>query len=427
MMKNDLSVFNEYESEVRSYVRGFPTVFHQAKGYKLWDLDGKEYVDFFSGAGALNYGHNDDNMKEKLLAYIQEDGVTHSLDMATKAKGEFIDAFQNIILKPRNMDYKIMFPGPTGANSVESALKLARKVTGRTNVVSFTNGFHGMTIGALSVTGNKFKRGGAGMPLSNTSILPYDKFLKESDNSVEYIENFLDNGGSGLDKPAAFIVETVQGEGGLNAASSEWLQSIEKICRERDIKLILDDVQAGVGRTGTFFSFEPAGIKPDFICLSKSIGGNGSPLAITLVAPEYDKFAPGEHNGTFRGNNFAFVTGTEALNYWKDDRLEKNVQEKSERIASFLDDMIKKHPEMKGVRKGRGFMQGIMSPIEDLSDNIAGRCFEHGLIMETAGADDEVFKLFPPITIDDEGLERGLSILQKAIEEVTAESNLVAN
>ncbi|MFC5713257.1 diaminobutyrate--2-oxoglutarate transaminase [Thalassorhabdus alkalitolerans] len=426
-MQNDLKVFDQHESEVRSYVRGFPTVFHKAKGHKIWDLDGKEYIDFFAGAGALNYGHNDEKMKQKLIDYITEDGITHSLDKATKAKGEFLEKFHEVILKPRNLDYKVMFPGPTGTNTVESALKLARKVTGRTNVVSFTNGFHGMTIGALAVTGNAFKRKGAGMPLTNTVTMPFDNFLDNTSSDLEYIERFLDNNGSGVDTPAAFILETVQGEGGLNAARMEWLKGIEKICRDRGILLIVDDVQAGVGRTGTFFSFEPAGIKPDIVCLSKSIGGYGSPLALTLIAPKYDTFAPGEHNGTFRGNNHAFVTATEALNYWTDDALEKSVQEKSKKITSFLEDLLKKFPELKGSLRGRGFMQGISSEIEGLADEIAGKCFENGLIMETAGPDDEVFKLFPPITIDDEGLEKGLSIIEKSVTQVLEAKELVTS
>ncbi|MFD2703872.1 diaminobutyrate--2-oxoglutarate transaminase [Salibacterium lacus] len=425
MNENDLGIFEKYESEVRSYVRGFPTVFHEAKGCKIWDMDGNEYIDFFSGAGALNYGHNDENMKQKLLDYIQEDGITHSLDMASKTKGEFLQKFHDVILEPRNLNYKVMFPGPTGTNSVESALKLARKVTGRTNVVSFTHGFHGMTIGALSVTGNAFKRNGAGIPLSHSYTMPFDNYLNDMEQETDFIERILDDSGSGVEMPAAFILETVQGEGGLNAARMEWLQKIEKICRDRDILLIVDDVQAGVGRTGTFFSFEPAGITPDIVCLSKSIGGYGLPLALTLIHPDYDKFEPGEHNGTFRGNNMAFVTGMEALNYWKDDSLSKSIQEKSERIYTFLGNMIDKYPQLQGTHRGRGFMQGIACGVEDMADAVAAKCFEHGLIMETAGSDDEVFKLFPPITIDDENLDKGLAILEKAIEKAVEEKNPV--
>lgn len=425
MNANDLKIFDTHESEVRSYVRGFPTVFRKAKGHILTDMDNKEYIDFFSGAGALNYGHNDDNMKKKLIEYIEEDGVTHSLDMATKAKGEFLQKFYEVILKPRNMNYKVMFPGPTGTNTVESALKIARKATGRTNIVSFTKGFHGMTIGALAVTGNKEKRKGAGIPLTHTITMPFDNYMGDTEASLTYIEQVIDDSGSGTELPAAFILETVQGEGGLNVASEEWLQGIEKICRDRGILLIVDDIQAGVGRTGTFFSFEPAGIKPDIICLSKSIGGYGTPLALTLINPKYDVFSPGEHNGTFRGNNLAFITATEALNYWKDDTLSKSVQNKSKRIESFLENLVKKYPKIKGTRRGRGFMQGVASEVEGFSELVTNKCFERGLIMETAGTDDEVFKLFPPLTIDNEGLEKGLAIIEEAVEAAAKEKNLV--
>ncbi|GAK06001.1 diaminobutyrate-pyruvate aminotransferase [Geomicrobium sp. JCM 19037] len=421
MTTNTMNVFEELESEVRSYSRSFPTVFHKAKGYKLYNEDNKEYIDFFSGAGALNYGHNDDYMKEKLIQYIQEDGISHSLDMASKAKREFLQTFQSSILAPRDLSYKVMFPGPTGTNAVESALKLARKITGRTNVVSFTNGFHGMTLGSLAVTSNDFKRKGAGVPLSNATVMPYDRYVDEPvETQIKYIRRFLDTNGSGVDAPAALILETVQGEGGLNAASIEWLQEIEKVAKDIGALLIVDDIQAGVGRAGSFFSFEPAGIKPDIVCLSKSIGGYGLPLALTLFRPELDKWAPGEHNGTFRGNNLAFVTATAALDYWKDPAFEQGIKEKSAMITDFLSTMIEKYPALEGKLKGRGFIQGIRTDIPDLASKVAEKAFEEGLIMETAGPNDEVFKLFPPLTIDKEGLQKGLDKLDVAIEKALA-------
>ncbi|GAK13459.1 diaminobutyrate--2-oxoglutarate transaminase [Geomicrobium sp. JCM 19039] len=421
MTTNTMNVFEELESEVRSYSRSFPTVFHKAKGYKLYNEDNKEYIDFFSGAGALNYGHNDDYMKEKLIQYIQEDGISHSLDMASKAKREFLQTFQSSILEPRDLFYKVMFPGPTGTNAVESALKLARKITGRTNVVSFTNGFHGMTLGSLAVTSNDFKRKGAGVPLSNATVMPYDRYVDEPvETQIKYIRRFLDTNGSGVDAPAALILETVQGEGGLNAASIEWLQEIEKVAKDIGALLIVDDIQAGVGRAGSFFSFEPAGIKPDIVCLSKSIGGYGLPLALTLFRPELDKWAPGEHNGTFRGNNLAFVTATAALDYWKDPAFEQGIKEKSAMITDFLSAMIEKYPALEGKLKGRGFIQGIRTDIPDLASKVAEMAFEEGLIMETAGPNDEVFKLFPPLTIDKEGLQNGLDKLDVAIEKALA-------
>lgn len=427
MNVNNMNIFEKLESEVRSYCRSFPTIFTKAKGYKMWDEQGKEYIDFFSGAGALNYGHNDPKMKAKLVDYILNDGITHSLDMATAPKAEFLKKFNDVILKPRNLEYKIMFPGPTGTNTVESALKLARKVTGRTDIISFTNGFHGMTIGSLSVTGNAFKRKGAGIPLQNTVTMPYDNFVSEDLDTLEYLERFLEDGGSGVEIPAAMILETVQGEGGINAARFEWLQRVEQICKRWGILLIVDDVQAGVGRTGTFFSFEKAGIKPDIVCLSKSIGGMGLPLALTLIRPDLDIWAPGEHNGTFRGNNHAFITATAALSYWEDDQFEKGIQERSKRIFSFLERIVANYPELEGKAKGRGFMVGISSPVDGLSSKVAEEAFERGLIMETSGPKDEVFKLFPPLTIDDEGLNKGFEIIEDSVKAVLGARELVTS
>ncbi|ENH96459.1 diaminobutyrate--2-oxoglutarate aminotransferase [Gracilibacillus halophilus YIM-C55.5] len=413
-MSKDLDMISQHESVVASYIRSFPTVFTKTKKHKMWDENGKEYIDFFSGAGALNYGHNDDHMKQKLIDYITNDGITHSLDMASDAKADFLKKFDDVILKPRDLDYKVMFPGPTGTNTVESALKLARKVTGRTDIISFTGGFHGMTIGSLSVTGNSMKRQGAGIPLQNTVTMAYDNYVDQ--DTVEYLERFLEDNGSGVAIPAAMIVETVQGEGGINAARFEWLKKIEQVCKRWGILLIIDDVQAGIGRTGSFFSFEAAGIKPDIICLSKSLSGYGLPLAVTLIKPELDIWKPGEHNGTFRGNNHAFVTATAALDYWKDDSFEKEIHEKSEITYNFLQRLVSEYPELKGEVRGRGLMVGIASEADGLSEQIAEECFNRGLIMETAGPNDEVFKLFPALNIPKDDLQKGLNIIEESIK-----------
>ncbi|QQE79311.1 diaminobutyrate--2-oxoglutarate transaminase [Alicyclobacillus sp. SO9] len=412
---SSLEVFEELESDVRSYVRSFPTVFEKSKGHTLYDSEGKSYIDFFAGAGALNYGHNNERLKRSLLQYIQEDGIVHSLDMGTKAKAEFLTAFHDVILKPRNLDYKVMFPGPTGTNAVESALKLARKATGRTGIVSFTNAFHGMTLGSLSITGNIFKREGAGVPLSNTVSVPYDTYLDDGIDTSEWLDKMLEHGGSGVHLPAAVIVETVQGEGGVNVASAAWLQKVEAICRKHDILLIVDDVQMGCGRTGSFFSFEDAGIKPDFVCLSKSISGYGLPMALTLIRPELDVFEPGEHNGTFRGHNPAFVTAKEALSYWEDDKLEQQTKRRSNMIRAELEKMVDGTAAMKGKVRGRGMIYGVECGVPGLADKIAAEAFKRGLIIETSGADSEVLKLLPPLTIDDEALKQGLDILADSI------------
>lgn len=412
-----LGVFENLESEVRSYIRSFPTTFTKAKDSTMWDANGKEYIDFFAGAGALNYGHNNSKMKEKLVNYIMEDGITHSLDMGTTAKAEFLEAFNEVILKPRKLEYKVMFPGPTGTNTVESALKLARKATGRDLVISFTNAFHGMTIGSLSITGNSFKRHGAGIPLHNSVAMPFDRYLGDDVDTVDYLERFLDDNGSGVALPAAIILETVQGEGGLNVAKNEWLRRIEEVCRKWDILLIIDDVQAGCGRTGTFFSFEEAGINPDIVCLSKSIGGYGLPMALTLIKPQYDVFGPGEHNGTFRGNNLAFITAKEALVYWESKEFSKDVQEKGELVGEFLEKLASKYPEIQGEVRGRGLMRGIACGLDGIADKICKNAFEKGVIMETSGPNSEVFKIMPPLTIDREELLRGFEIVESSVRE----------
>jgi diaminobutyrate-2-oxoglutarate transaminase len=421
------SVFDELESEVRSYCRSFPTVFNRAKGYKLWDVHGREYIDFFAGAGALNYGHNNSRLQERLVDYIAADGVTHSLDMSTKAKENFLERFDEIILKPRGMRYKIMFPGPTGTNAVESALKLARKVTKRDTIICFTNAFHGMTMGSLSVTGNSSKRKGAGVALHNSVFMPYDQFLGQEVNTVEYLQHFLDDNSSGVDLPAAIILETVQGEGGINVASFKWLKGVEEVCRQNNIPLIVDDIQVGCGRTGTFFSFEPAGIKPDIVCLSKSISGYGLPMALTLIKPELDIWSPGEHNGTFRGNNLAFITAAEALSYWEDNQLSSQIKEKGETVSSFLHEMVEEHPEIAGEVRGRGLMQGIACGVPGLAELICSVAFEKGLIMETSGSNSEVCKVMPPLIIDNSGLKQGLNIFKDSIKDPQIKNHIKKN
>jgi len=418
-VKPSLHVFETLESEVRSYCRRFATVFSRAKDYKLWDTAGNEYIDFFAGAGSLNYGHNNEKIKRKLVDYLLNDGITHSLDMATQAKETFLREFHRIILAPRGLNYKIMFPGPTGTNAVESALKIARKVTGRKTIISFTNAFHGMTAGSLAVTGNKFKRQGAGMPLDHAVFMPYDNYFGEEVDTAEYMKKLIDDSGSGVELPAAVILETVQGEGGLNVASFAWLRKIEHICRERGILLIVDDVQMGCGRTGTFFSFEPAGICPDIVCLSKSIGGMGLPFALTLLKPELDVWEPGEHNGTFRGNNLAFVAATAALDYWRDDSFSREIAAKSEMIRSALREMAEKHAVLKGTVRGRGLIQGLHFPDAGVAEAVCGEAFRRRLIMETSGADNEVAKIMPPLTIDRDGLKQGLAILDESLAVVS--------
>lgn len=412
-----MSIFEILESQVRSYCRGWPTVFDRAAGSWMYAEDGKPYLDFFSGAGALNYGHNHPELKQALLEYLQRDGVTHGLDMTTVAKREFLECFQQVVLEPRGLDYKVQFPGPTGTNSVEAALKLARKVTGRQSIINFTNAFHGMTLGALSVTGNSMKRSGAGIPLVHATPMPYDNYLDGRMPDFMWFERLLEDSGSGLNEPAAVIVETMQAEGGLNTARYEWLQALEQLCRRHDMLLIVDDVQMGCGRTGPFFSFEPAGITPDIVTLSKSISGYGLPMALTLFRPELDVWEPGEHNGTFRGNNPAFITATRTLEiFWTDDTLQRTTLDKGDRINQAL---IGIAADRDGVTvRGRGMANGLAFGQPEQAAKVCTAAFDRGLLMETAGPSDEVAKLMPALTTSYDDVDRGLDILTEAVAQV---------
>ncbi|WP_430333200.1 diaminobutyrate--2-oxoglutarate transaminase [Rhodococcus sp. ACT016] len=415
----ETSIFESLESGVRSYCRNWPTVFETASGAWMRDESGREYLDFFAGAGALNYGHNNPVMKTALVDYLVGDGITHGLDMSTVAKRDFLKTFQRTILEPRGLDYKVQFPGPTGTNAVESALKLARKVTGRESIINFTNAFHGMTLGSLSVTGNSLKRAGAGVPLVHATPMPFDNYFGGATDDFHWFERVLEDSGSGLNRPAAVIVETVQGEGGVNVARPEWLRALSELCTRHDILLIVDDVQMGCGRTGPFFSFEVAGITPDIVTLSKSIGGYGLPMALTLFKPELDLWSPGEHNGTFRGNNPAFVTATAALDhYWSDDSLHRSTLAKGERISQIFANLA---DTFDGIStRGRGMVQGLVFDEPGNAVKVCGLAFDEGLLAETAGPSDEVVKLLPPLTITDAELDHGLSILAEATAKVLA-------
>lgn len=415
----NLKIFDRLESEVRGYIRAFPTLFAKARGASLIAEDGSSYIDFFSGAGTLNYGHNNPALKQRLLDYIEADGLVHSLDMATVAKKELLETFERVILTPRGLDYKIQFPGPTGTNAVEAALKLARQVKGRANIVSFTNGFHGVSGGSLAATGNSKFRDAAGIALGNTTFMPYDGYLGEDGDTIGYLERMLADSSSGVDMPAAVIVETVQGEGGVNVARFEWLRALEQLCRRHDMLLIVDDIQVGCGRTGTFFSFEGAGISPDIVTLSKSISGFGLPMALVLMKPEIDVWKPGAHNGTFRGNNLAFVTARAALlHYWSTGEFEQSIRRKAGIVHGWLDHITRGYDAGAFSVRGRGMIQGLATEHPGLAARIAARAFENGLVVETSGASDQVIKLLPPLTIEEATLHKGLEILDLSTAEV---------
>ncbi|MEM7092951.1 MAG: diaminobutyrate--2-oxoglutarate transaminase [Actinomycetota bacterium] len=405
----------ELESKVRSYSRSIPASFVSAQGSTVIADDGRRYLDFLSGCSALNYGHNDPDMAEALIAHVRAGGVVHGLDLRTPVRDRFLQTLRETILVPRGFDHVVQFTGPTGTNAVEAALKLARKVTGRTNVIAFTNGFHGVTAGSLAATGNQHHRMAPNVPLPGVSRALFDGYLGADVDTAELLEQLLSDPSSGFDPPAAILLETVQCEGGLNVASAPWLQRVQEIATAHGALLIVDDIQAGCGRTGSFFSFEPAGITPDIICLSKSLSGFGLPLSIVLLRPELDEWAPGEHNGTFRGNNLGFVTATTSFEkFWSDSALSEAVGSKSMTIAGTLETLAATMPG--AFVKGRGMLLGVETGDPGRAGAIAKACFDGGLILETAGPTDSVVKLLPPLTIADAELDAGLTILADAVE-----------
>ncbi|HEX6076195.1 MAG TPA: diaminobutyrate--2-oxoglutarate transaminase [Micromonosporaceae bacterium] len=415
-----MSVFERHESDVRSYSRNWPVVFDHASGSWLYTTDGTSYLDFFVGAGTLNYGHNDPVLKRTLIDYLERDGVTHALDMFTTARADLLRSLTELVLAPRELDYKVVFPGPAGATAVEAALKLARKATGRKVIAYFDNAFHGMTLGALSVTGGESHRRSAGVPLSHSVSLPYDVDPDLPVTEVPDFDRLLEDTGELADL-AAVIVETVQGEGGMYAARSAWLSALAQTCQRHDVLFIVDDIQMGCGRTGPFFSFEDAGVVPDMVCLSKAIGGYGCPLSLLLIRPELDVWRPGEHSGTFRGFNHAFVTASEALRtYWSDDKLEKSTRARGERVFRALQDIAAGYPEAGLTVRGRGLGRGLKFDDPEQAHQVRAAAFERRLLMETSGRRDDVVKLLPPLTITDADLDEGLSILDASVRAVLA-------
>lgn len=411
-----MSSIERYESSVRSYVRSFPTIFATAEGAWLKDTEGRRYLDFFAGAGTLNYGHNNPLAKEALLSYISRSGVSHALDMATVSKIEFIEEIQNTILKPRQLDYRIQFTGPTGTNAIEAALKLARKVKQRSHVVAFTNAYHGHSLGSLALTGNRYYHDEHYGSRNNVSHFPFDGYLGSFDTSI-LLEKMLADPSSGLPIPAAIVLETIQGEGGIRVATAGWLQRIAAICRKYGIFLIIDDIQVGNGRSGCFFSFEFCGLQPDVVCLSKAIGG-GMPMALLLIRPECDQWEPGQHTGTFRGNNLAFVAGKALLEYWKTPQFQQEIATKSNVVRSALHAIASENAEYNWDVRGKGLVWGLDVGCGDLAGAISKAAFSRGLIVETCGAHDQVVKLLPPLTILESELNQGLQILADSIAEV---------
>lgn len=412
----DFAVFEDLESQVRLYCRKFPVVFHRASGAELYAEDGRRFIDFFCGAGTLNYGHNNPFIKRRIMDYLSADGLVHGLDMYTVAKRQFLTALAETVLRPRGLDYKVQFCGPTGTDAVEAALKLARKATGRSGVVAFTGGYHGMSRGSLGVTGSLRARRAGGVSGQDVTFVPYPVGPHGTFDSIGLLERYLTDPSSGVDLPGAVIVEPVQMEGGVYPAPPEWLRELRAVTERHGVLLVLDEIQTGCGRTGTYFGFEPSGIVPDIVTVSKAIGGYGLPLSLTLFRRELDVWEPGEHTGTFRGNQLAFVAAAAACDLWRQPEFRAGMAAARRRLEGFRDELTAFDPDI--ALRGRGMALGIdLGAVggPERAERVQRHAFDHGVIVELCGRHDEVVKVMPPLTIDAARLDRGLDVLRQAL------------
>lgn len=433
--QDDYHRVGSVESSARSYAGWIET--SMAKGYlcELTDVDGKTYLDCLACAGTLATGHNHPTIVKALTDYLGSGATLQVLDITTPIKRLFIDRLMSVLPSSFADSARIQFCGPTGADATEAALKLFKTATGRRDIISFQGGYHGMTAGALALTGNISAKESVGSLLPNVHHVPFPYRYRcpwgrggeETDQlSLAMLADQLDDVESGICKPAAIICESIQGEGGVVPASVEWLQGLRKITADRDIPLIIDEIQTGVGRTGWMFSFERAGIEPDAILVSKAIGG-GMPISMVIYNERYDSWNPGAHAGTFRGNQLAFAGGIATLDVIEQDNLLEKVQRQGAWLESRLNLLKDKH-EVIGDVRGMGLMWGveIVNPADldthgrpvangDLARQIKFSCLEHGMIIESGGRHGAVIRFLPPLIITDNELERALEILDSVI------------
>lgn len=439
-----LSMQEKRESNARSYPRRLPLAIKRAEGIYITDMDGKQYMDCLAGAGTLALGHNHPVVREAIQEVIQSYLPLHTLDLTTPVKEAFIDEVFSSLPHSFAEKAKIHFCGPTGGDAIEAALKLVKTATGNRSILAFQGGYHGSTHGALSITGTLGPKKNIHALVPDTHFLPYPyeyrcPFGVGKDGhhiSATYIENLLDDPEGGIVKPAGIVVEVVQGEGGSVPAPIEWLRELRRITKERDIPLIIDEVQTGIGRTGKMFAFEHARIEPDVLVLSKAIGGS-LPLSVVVYDRRLDKWEPGTHIGTFRGNQMAMAAGQATLRFVKDNHLPEHAHE----LGTYLIEQLKaiqKDTSSIGDVRGRGLMIGveIINPSKqpnkigsypaytELARKIQQECFNRGLILEVGGRFSTVIRLLPPLIISKEQIDEVLHRFREAITSAEAQFGL---
>lgn len=408
------------ESNARTYPRKLPIAIRRAGGIHVEDADGRRYIDCLAGAGALALGHRHPVVLEAVQRVFAEETPWQTLDLVTPVKDAFMEELFNSLPAAFVKQSRIQFCGPSGADAVEAAVKLAKTATGRRSVLAFHGGYHGMTHGALSLTGETGPKRAVPGLMAEVHFLPFPYLFRcpleiggETGwrASLAYIERLLDDSNSGIAPPAAMILEAVQGEGGVIPAPDDWLREIRRITREREIPLILDEVQTGGGRTGKLYAFEHAGILPDILVLSKAIGG-GLPLSVVVYQEYLDTWQPGAHAGTFRGNQLAMAAGTATLRFIREQGLDQHAAEMGQRLASRLRSLQAHYPSVGDVR-GRGLMIGVeivdtradpdrlgtYPPNPVLARRIQAECLARGLILELGGRQGSVVRFLPPLIV----------------------------
>lgn len=427
----------QYESNARSYPRRIPIALTSASGCYVTDADGKTYLDCLAGAGTLALGHNHPEILETMQAILKSGLPLHSLDFATPVKDQFASDLLKTLPPALVSSHRIQFCSPTGSDAVEAAIKLAKTVTGRSDIICFRGAYHGMSQGTLALTGSLAPKHSLGLLAAGTHFFPYPyafrcPFGRGGEHTAtlcaEYFENALRDPESGINLPAAVILEVVQGEGGVIPAPDSWLQSIRRITRELNIPLIIDEVQTGCGRTGTFYAFQKSGIMPDILCLSKAIGG-GLPLAVVVYREELDLWKPGAHAGTFRGNVLAMAAGSKTLEIIQRDGLAKRAKIAGARLKECFEQLKVLSPHIGDVR-GEGLMLGIeivdpTTPLDALGHHAAAahtaawlqrQLLEAGLIVETGGRFASVLRFLPPLIISEEEINRISDLLLSVVK-----------
>ncbi|KTS79434.1 2,4-diaminobutyrate 4-aminotransferase [Pseudomonas oryzihabitans] len=429
------------ESNARSYPRRLPLELRRAQGIHVQDSEGRWFIDCLAGAGTLALGHNHPLVLDAMRGLLDGERPLHTLDLMTEAKDDFIRELYALLPEGFARSARIQFCGPAGTDAVEAAIKLVRTATGRRQLLACHGAYHGMTQGALGLMGSHGpKRHLDGMnggvqflPFPHAYRCPFGLGGELGERAaLNYLETMLSDPESGVLPPAALIVEPIQGEGGVNPASITWLREVRRITREAGVPLVLDEIQSGIARSGRRFAFEHADIEPDVLVLSKAIGGS-QPLAVVVYHESLDRWSPGAHAGTFRGNQLAMAAGTATLRLVREQRLELHAAAMGERLAGHLRALQRDYPQLGDVR-GRGLMLGVEvvrpdgptdrqgHPLADgaLAARLQQECLRRGLIIEVGGRHGAVLRFLPPLIVQAEQIDQIADCLATALRSVMA-------